>query len=51
MVQQEIASRLREGLGLDNLERVIISVDKIVTSKSSRSSLPKPSAESFAREK
>ena len=36
-VQQEISSCLRDGLGLDNLERVVVSVDKIIASKSSRS--------------
>jgi uncharacterized alkaline shock family protein YloU len=41
-VQREIANRLREGLGLDNLERVTVSVDKIVTSKSARTSLTRP---------
>lgn len=51
MVQEEVAVRLREGLGLDNLDRVVVSVDKIISSKSSRSALPRPSAESFAREK
>jgi hypothetical protein len=35
-VQQEIAHCLKEGLGLDNVENVIVSVDKIIASKSSK---------------
>jgi hypothetical protein len=36
-VQREISRCLNEGLGLDNIERVRVSVDKIIKSKSSRS--------------
>jgi hypothetical protein len=35
-VQQEIAGCLREGLGLDNVETVVVSVDKIIAAKTSR---------------
>lgn len=39
-VQQEITRCLKEGLGLDNVETVLVSVDKIIASKSAR---PTPS--------
>jgi hypothetical protein len=35
-VQQEITRCLKEGLGLDNVETVLVSVDKIIASKSAR---------------
>ncbi|UCD59061.1 MAG: alkaline shock response membrane anchor protein AmaP [Candidatus Hydrogenedentota bacterium] len=35
-VQQEITRCLKEGLGLDNVETVPVSVDKIIASKSSK---------------
>jgi S-adenosylmethionine synthetase len=47
-VQREIAARLKEGLGLENTERIVVSVDKIITSKSSRSALPRPHGDDVA---
>jgi len=35
-VQQEVVRCLKEGLGLDNVDVVLISVDKIIAAKSSR---------------
>ena len=35
-VQQEVVSCLKEGLGLDNVDAVLISVDKIIAAKSSK---------------
>jgi len=42
VMQREVDSRLREGLGLDNVERVVIAVDKIGKNRFSRSLPPKP---------
>ncbi|RJP24064.1 MAG: alkaline shock response membrane anchor protein AmaP [Candidatus Abyssobacteria bacterium SURF_5] len=50
-VQREIAARLSEGLGLDNLERVVVSVDKIIRSKTSRSTVPEPSDDPLSHKK
>ena len=41
-IQREADSRLREGLGLNNVERVVVSVDKIGKNRFSRSLPPKP---------
>jgi uncharacterized alkaline shock family protein YloU len=35
-IQRDICLRLKEGLGLENVERVVVSVDKIVTSRAAR---------------
>jgi hypothetical protein len=44
-VQREIVRCLREGLGLDNVETVVVSVNKIITKKSSRFPSTKPPAD------
>lgn len=46
-IQREISSRLKEGLGLNDLDHVVVSVDKIITSRSSRRPLPQPPADSL----
>jgi hypothetical protein len=40
-VQEEVTSCLKEGLGLDNIGDVLISVDKIIVSKPSKPAAPK----------
>ena len=40
-VQEELARCLKEGLGLDNIGDVVVSVDKIIVSKSPKPAQPK----------
>ncbi len=46
--QREIEARLKEGLGLDNVDRVIVSVDKIGKNRFSRAASTRPPGQSFS---
>lgn len=50
-VQQEIKQCLKKGFGLDNVENVHVSVDKIIASKKSKKAAPRPAPISPPAEK